>query len=228
MDDTPTPVDPKASVRRWIPDELPPEAQWRETVRLAAALRRTIDLMMDRDVPEEVMRTAAEAAERFADRLESHPRGRSLFGFAESSNSGNPKAMFDSSPLIGLANPIAPPLTLAVTEAGIEGRVTYGAAYEGPIGHVHGGVISASFDEVLGMVQSLSGSPGMTGTLTIRYRKPTPLHREVLFHGWVDRVQGRKIFTSGTLHDGTTLCAEAEAVFIAVDWDRMLQLAGEG
>ena len=41
--------------------------------------------------------------------------------------------------------------------------------------------VAAAFDEVLGFVQSLSGRPGMTGTLTVRYRKPTPLHTELRF-----------------------------------------------
>ena len=31
----------------------------------------------------------------------------------------------------------------------------FGAAYEGPPGSVHGGIIAAAFDEVLGMTQSL-------------------------------------------------------------------------
>lgn len=225
--ESPTPFDPHTAIRRWIPDELPPQGQWQATVRFAAALRRTIDLMMDTDAPEDVLAAAAEATERFADRLAGYPKGRSLFGFAETSTAGNPKAMFDSSPFIGLANPIAPPITISVTEQVVEGRVTYGAAYEGPVGHAHGGVVASGFDEVLGMVQSLGGNPGMTGTLTVRYRSPTPLHREVVYRGWVERVDGRKTFTAATLHAGDTLCAEAEGLFIAVDWERFHRLARE-
>ena len=43
---------------------------------------------------------------------------------------------------------------------------TLGPVYEGPPGHVHGGLVAAMFDELLGFAQ-LSG--GFTGTLTIRY-----------------------------------------------------------
>ena len=67
---------------------------------------------------------------------------------------------------------------------------------------MHGGVVAAMFDEVLGMTQSLSGQPGMTGTLRIRYRRPTPLHRELRFEGTLDRVDGRKIFTTARCLDG--------------------------
>lgn len=213
---------------RWIPEDRPPEGQWAALLRLAAAIRQTIHLMADTDAPESELLAAAEAAEAFADRLGAAPRGRQLWGFAESSNAGNPRAMFDNSPLIGLANPIAPPLTLtAGDDRVVRGSAVFGTAYEGPPGHLHGGIVAAAFDEVLGMVQTLTGQPGMTGGLTIRYRRPTPLHREVQFEGHVDRIDGRKIFTHGTLCAGETLCAEAEAVFISVDWTRMRGLAEE-
>ena len=39
---------------------------------------------------------------------------------------------------------------------------------------------------VLGAAQTFSGAPGMTGTLTIRYRKPTPLHTDLRFEGRFD------------------------------------------
>lgn len=212
----------------WIPEDRPPEGQWAALLRLAAAIRETIHLMADTDAPESELLAAAEAAEAFARRLGAAPRGRQLWGFAESSNAGNPRAMFDNSPLIGLANPIAPPLTLTVDDDRVvRGTAVFGTAYEGPPGHLHGGIVAAAFDEVLGMVQTRTGQPGMTGGLTIRYRRPTPLHREVQFEGHVDRIDGRKIFTHGTLCAGETLCAEAEAVFISVDWTRMRGLAEE-
>jgi acyl-coenzyme A thioesterase PaaI-like protein len=135
--------------------------------------------------------------------------------------------MFDSSPVIGLGNPVAPPLRLAVVDGHVEGTATFGSAYEGPPGHVHGGIVAAAMDEVLGMTQSLSGSSGMTGTLSIRYRRPTPLHQEVRFFGRVVRVDGRKIYTTGTLTAGDTLCVEAEGLFISVDFERMRQMAAE-
>jgi acyl-coenzyme A thioesterase PaaI-like protein len=55
----------------------------------------------------------------------------------------------------------------------------------------------------------------MTGKLEIRYRSPTPLFEPVTFEGWVVRVDGRKIFTEGTLKAGDRLCAEATGLFIS-------------
>ena len=45
------------------------------------------------------------------------------------------------------------------------GVVTFGDAYEGPPGCVHGGFIAASFDEMLGFVAGATGKPGMTARL---------------------------------------------------------------
>ena len=42
--------------------------------------------------------------------------------------------------------------------------------------------------------------------------------------GWVDRIEGRKIFTKGTSHIGDTLCAEAEAVFLSMPTEMMDKL----
>jgi len=76
--------------------------------------------------------------------------------------------------------------------------------------------VAAAFDEVLGYTQSLTGHPGMTGRLITHYRSPTPLHTELRFEAWVERVDGRKIFTASTLHAGERLCAEAEGLFISI------------
>jgi acyl-coenzyme A thioesterase PaaI-like protein len=98
----------------------------------------------------------------------------------------------------------------------VVGTGEFGSAYEGAPGCVHGGFVAAAFDEVLGMTQSLGGPPGMTGRLHVSYRSPTPLHRPLRFVGRVDRVEGRKLHTSATLHHGETLCAESYGLFISV------------
>ena len=83
------------------------------------------------------------------------------------------------------------------------------------------------FDEVLGMAQSMSGRPGMTATLTVRYRKPTPLHAELRFGGTLDRVDGRKLFTTGRCFNGDLLTAEAEGLFISVDFAKFARMMAE-
>ncbi len=189
--------------------------------RLSAAMRKINEALMDMDAAEADLLAAADATEELARKLEEKRAGHQHWGYAESSTAGSPRAMLDRSPLIGLGNPVAPPLSFSVEGDRVVGHGSFGLQYEGPPGHVHGGFVAAALDELLGMAQSLTGRPGMTGTLTIRYRRPTPLHRDLSLVAWVERVEGRKIFAAGTLSAGETLCAEAEGVFISVDFEAM-------
>lgn len=116
-------------------------------------------------------------------------------GFAESANAGSTNAVFDNSPILGQANPLAPPLK--VTRVATWWALSGSAPPTRAPGCVHGGYLAATFDELLGMTQALTGLRGMTGTLTVRYRSPTSLHRDLRFVGEVVRQEGRKIFTAG-------------------------------
>ena len=82
--------------------------------------------------------------------------------------------------------------TPATADGVVVGTATYGAAYEGPPGCVHGGMLAAAFDIILGAASVAAQRPALTGTLTVRYRKGTPLHREIRYEGRLDRVEGRR------------------------------------
>ena len=198
-----------------------------EMRRLASAARLVIERLVATQAPAELLAEAAEALEAVAASLGGQPRGHSFEGFAESANAGDPYAFFDHSPIIGRANPLAPPLDLGIIDGRVVGSARFGSAYEGPPGAVHGGYVAAAFDEVLGMAQSLGGRPGMTGTLTVRYRRPTPLLTVLRFEGELVRTEGRKIFTTGRLLAGDELTAEAEAVFVTVDFARIAAMMAD-
>jgi len=200
--------------------EVSPEKEamgaWVQKRRLAAAMRQVIGRLVQSNAPEEELRTAADALERYAEQLSSHEKLKRYEGFGESANAGDVGAFFDQSPLIGLANPLAPPIRIEQTgDQTATGTVNFGAAYEGPPGCVHGGFVAAAFDEVLGFVQSLAGSPGFTGTLTITYRSPTPLFTDLEIRCEIDGQERRKTFAGGKVYAGDRMCAEAKAIFIA-------------
>ncbi len=221
--------DLSSPAERWttLADDVSPRRA--EMRRLADAGRQVIERMATTDAPHAVIERAAELLEAAAQVLDGPGKVRTYAGFAESANAGGaPHAHFDHSPVMGMANPIAPPTSIeSGGEHSIVMHVRFGSAYEGPPGSVHGGVVAATFDEVLGMTQSLSGQPGMTGTLTVKYRRPTPLHRDLRFEGTLDRVDGRKIFTTGRCFDGDTLTAEAEGLFVRVDFEKIFAMMAD-
>jgi acyl-coenzyme A thioesterase PaaI-like protein len=93
-----------------------------------------------------------------------------------------------------------------------------GAGYEGPPGLVHGGVSALLLDQLLGETAAVGGGPGMTGRLTVHYRRPTPLG-ELHLEGWVASREGRKTFVLGHLKDPQgTVTVEAEGLFILPSW----------
>ena len=198
---------------------------------LADAVRALLHEMVATSAPPEVFAGVADELRAVARRFEPHPRQHLYEGIREAaiadtgSLSEDYEGPFDLSPLMGRANPIAPPLRLEVKGHEVEGTATFGPAYEGPPGCVHGGMVAAAFDELLGLVQMLGGNPGMTGRLVVHYRSPTPLGTELTLRGRIARTEGRKTICTGEIHDGDRLCAEAEGLFVAVDPERFAALA---
>ena len=191
---------------------------------LADAARDLVDRLVATDAPDDVIIAATAEVGSAAARFEAHGQ-RDLYGFSESANAGaREDPMFDHSPLIGIANPLAPPMTIREEDGEIIADVTFGQAYEGPPGCVHGGYVAAAFDELLGATQSLSGAPGMTGTLTVRYESPTPLQAPLRIVGRLVGVERRKIFTEGTLYAGDRITATAKGIFISMGPSQFLDL----
>jgi acyl-coenzyme A thioesterase PaaI-like protein len=123
-------------------------------------------------------------------------------------------------PVIGIRNPIAPPLTIERDADGVVSTDFHlGAAYEGPPGHVHGGIAALVLDHILGEGASDGVNPKFTGTITLRYLRTTrlgQLHAEAA----ITRTDGVKTYVSGHLADEEGVTVEAEGVFIQPKWAR--------
>ena len=122
--------------------------------------------------------------------------------------------------VVGLRNPIAPPLTIHHDGTRWWSEFTLGAAYEGPPGLVHGGVCALLLDQVLGEAASEGlTKPLFTGTITVRYVRGTPLGR-LRAEAAVERTDETKSFVSGHLSDSEGVTVEAEGIFVRPAWAR--------
>lgn len=120
-------------------------------------------------------------------------------------------------PLIGTANPVAPPLDLSLIENGVAADAVYDARHEGLPGFVQGGFIAAAFDLILGQAVARAGGRGVTGGLSVKYLVTTPLGVPLRYEAWAERTEGRKTWARAELirvSDGV-VTAEAEGIFIA-------------
>ena len=198
--------------RSWFPEAPEPSARRLRQHALSGQLRVLVAnvLRLDVETADEASLDQAEellaaAARRLAD-LPHVPRdstARSSLG-----------DLFERSPLSGRSNALAAPLSMWQDGELTVATATYGDAYEGPPGCLHGGFVMAAFDDVLGVAQAASGSAGLTGTLSVRMLRPTPLHERIDFVAGVTSRSGRKIEAWGrSSHRGEPL-AEAHAVFV--------------
>jgi len=133
----------------------------------------------------------------------------------------------DHSLFRGGRNPLAPPLRVSAGvdsdgEPVVVGEVRLERSREGPPERVHGGMVAGIFDDVLSGAPGLvDAGPVVTGRLSVRYRRPTPLDVELRFEARVVRHSGRRLVARArclapTADGGTEVTAEAEALFVAI------------
>jgi acyl-coenzyme A thioesterase PaaI-like protein len=184
---------------------------------LAASVRELADASLRTTVDAEVISEVQQEIDRLTERL----RAEQIEGsFGVSLTTGGTVRGYGNA-VVGLRNPIAPPLEVERSDEGRAwSRFTLGALYEGPPGLVHGGVAALVLDQILGEAAAAGGSPGMTGTLTLRYLQGTPLG-DCSAEGWIDRVEGVKTFVHAELRraDGEPT-VRAEGIFILPRWAR--------
>lgn len=123
---------------------------------------------------------------------------------------------YELNPMDGQSNPIASHFDMWFEQDRVHGKVFMDWQYEGPPNSVHGGFVAALFDQFLGVGQSLTGQPGFTGTLSVRYLKPTPIATQLRLEGWVEKVEGRKNILKAEMWAGDVKTATCEGLFISV------------
>jgi acyl-coenzyme A thioesterase PaaI-like protein len=117
----------------------------------------------------------------------------------------------------GRGQALMPPIHVEETGPGrIRARVTFGRYYLGGNGAVHGGAIPLVFDELMGRLANIGRSPARTAYLHINYRNVTPIETPLTVEAHLAAEDGRKRHMRAVLRSGTTLCADAEALFVAL------------
>lgn len=107
--------------------------------------------------------------------------------------------------------------TLALSDAEFRGRVVIGDFFLGVNGAAHGGAVAHVFDEVLGrMSAGKTRDASRTAYLNTSFRAITPVNTALDVHAYVVRIDGRKRFLRAEIWNGDRLCAEADALFVAL------------
>ncbi|PWD41736.1 thioesterase [Gordonia paraffinivorans] len=202
----------------YIQEDLSPEELAHKS-ELASSIAESVRELIDATVRTEVDETDIAEARRLIEAATAILRKEQLPGaFGIRFNADGTKRSWGNA-VLGRRNPIAPPVVINHEPDLSWTEVELGAAYEGPAGLVHGGVLALILDQLLGSTAEYQQVPGMTGTLTVRYRSATPLGR-IRGEARVNRVEGVKTFVTGSISVGDKVTAEAEGIFILPKWAR--------
>lgn len=185
-----------------------------ERRELGTALRRLLDV---------VVRTAAEPAELRAATKAVEQLTASLAGPVTRVDMSVAAGSYQEQMSLvgGRSHPIAPQLAMTLTEDGAQGVVVVGPLFQGGPGLVHGGIVALLIDHAMGCVAATPQRPAMTASLTVRYRRPTPLGVPLTVSVRLDRIEGRKLHLSAEITADGVLTVAAEAVFLALTQDNL-------
>lgn len=105
------------------------------------------------------------------------------------------------------------------------GRAWFGPGSEGPPGHAHGGSMAAVLDEAMGAAAWVAGHIAVAARLDTSFQRMVPLGTDATLEAWVEREEGRKIWTAGRLLDGAgEAFAAASGLFIELPPERFRPL----
>lgn len=187
-------------------------------VPLAEAVRALAAVSLHTGVGPDVVRDSTAAIEAVTEMLAAEHNDRPL-RFQRHRTTGRPVVW--SNPVIGVRNPLAPPLIVHHESGGrCWSEFTLGSVYEGPPGLVHGGISAMILDQLLGEVATDQlTTPKYTGTITVKYLRGTPLG-PLRAEAFVERSENHKTYARGFISDAQGPTAEAEGVFIMPIWAR--------
>lgn len=189
--------------RGWQPDPGQGEA----FEQLIVELRRLQDLVHGTRPPTGTAVDAARLIREAADLVASFPVGEAdQLAAKQVHRPGRSQAL------------IPPVFPVEVSADRAVGTVRFSRYYLGGGGAAHGGTLALVFDEVLGRLAGAGGrSRSRTAFLHVNYRSVAPLDTELTVEGSVDKLDGRKIWTTARLWSGDRLCADAEALFVVLN-----------
>jgi len=199
-----------------------PEATyWQARQRLAIATRALNEKLVNTDIDPELAAALTEKIEGLTAELNQAQQVDRLIDMAKRGERGSiDDVMGELVSVGGRSHPCSPELLWQEASNRITGTVRFNQAFEGPPGHVHGGWVAGVLDHIMGMTHVRTGHPGMTGGLSVRYLKPTPLNQLIEISAEATELDDKRTKVEGTMRCGETTTATAEAIFVRVDREK--------
>ena len=194
---------------------------WQARQRLASATRALNEKLVSTDIDPELAAALTEKIESLTAGLSQAQQVTGLVDMAKRGQRGTiDDVMGELVSVGGRSHPCSPELRWQEASNRITGTVKFSQAFEGPPGHVHGGWVAGVLDHIMGMTHVRTGHPGMTGGLSVRYLKPTPLNQVIEVSAQATELDDKRTEVKAEMRFGETTTATAEAIFVRVDREK--------
>jgi hypothetical protein len=176
-----------------------------QTVAAAGALRRLTGLLLslehEHPTVDAMLTQFADWEQELATAVPPDPTPRIGSGGDEQ------RVYLDHAFDVGAYNPCFPEYTFDHLDDDIaSGRVTFPVVYEGPPGLVNGGYLAVFFDCITQHQSCAASRTGKTRSLTVSFRRPTPILTELRFDIARSEDEGRVTSTARLLLGDDVLC----------------------
>lgn len=104
-----------------------------------------------------------------------------------------------------------------------EARFAFAEHHQAGPGFVHGGLVAAALDEAAGILATWYRFPSVTAELTVDFRRPVHINRELAVRAELVEDRGRRFDVRAELLDGDEVLAEARGTWAHVPLEHFLQ-----
>lgn len=185
-----------------------------ELVALGGSVRALTDVMLRIEGQPEDLAWAREQLDAVVARLQGAAKWGEAVRLGRADEPDDARPYYIDGVMLPAYHPLASDFEIATEDGVTTGSVAFDVVFEGPPGCVHGGHVACFFDQLLGYHNLELGLPAMTASLTVQYRRPTPLFQRLDFDARIRSVDGRKIIVEGALRAGAETVAQAEGLFV--------------
>jgi hypothetical protein len=194
------------------------EAPLAQTVAAAGAIRRLSSLLLSLEHHHPTVETILAQISDWERELTAAVPPDSAPRIGDN-DGGSRRVYLDHATDIGAFNPCFPEYGFDHLDAeAASGLVSFPLVYEGPPGLVHGGFLAVFFDCVIQHQNCLAGLSGKTRSLSVTFRRPTPVLTELRFDIARSEVERGITSTARLLLDHEVLCiGEVSTVALSPD-----------
>jgi acyl-coenzyme A thioesterase PaaI-like protein len=191
------------------------EARRAALARLADALRQMNEVAVCTALPPAQVESIARQLEQLTGELASQQHDGPFSGLLPRERDyARPGHAMPLSPVIGELNPLRPEIELRLEGQRVRGSARLGKRFIGPAGYAHGGVTAMICDQLAALASRAAGVRGVTRTLSVRYRRPTPLYQTLELEGWCEQVGEDRAQVVCEIRASGELCVRAEAEMV--------------